>query len=98
MHVKKYIEEIQGKDSYSWGHQLLVFNGKCLKDESTLEENKVKEDDFLVVMISKVGCIYHPYSMCSSKLFRNLSCLTEGWRFFLSDLVRYICCKIYSCK
>jgi UV excision repair protein RAD23 len=68
MHVKKNIEEMQGKDSYPWGQQLLIFNGKVLKDESTLEENKVKEDGFLVVMLSKVGCIYHPYSTCSSKL------------------------------
>jgi UV excision repair protein RAD23 len=55
MAVKKNIEEIQGKDSYPWGQQLLIFNGKVLKDESTLEENKVNEDGFLVVMLSKVG-------------------------------------------
>ncbi|GJN19165.1 hypothetical protein PR202_gb06407 [Eleusine coracana subsp. coracana] len=53
MHVKKNIEEMQGKDNYPWGQQLLIFNGKVLKDESTLEENKVKEDGFLVVMLSK---------------------------------------------
>ncbi|XP_008677244.1 ubiquitin receptor RAD23b isoform X1 [Zea mays] len=53
MAVKKNIEEIQGKDSYPWGQQLLIFNGKVLKDESTLEENKVNEDGFLVVMLSK---------------------------------------------
>ena len=55
MAVKKNIEEIQGKDSYPWGQQLLIFNGKVLKDESTLDENKVNEDGFLVVMLSKVG-------------------------------------------
>ncbi|KAJ6804042.1 ubiquitin receptor RAD23b-like [Iris pallida] len=53
MAVKKNIEEIQGKDSYPWGQQLLIHNGKVLKDESTLEENKVTEDGFLVVMLSK---------------------------------------------
>uniref|UniRef100_A0A0D9VCY1 Ubiquitin receptor RAD23 n=1 Tax=Leersia perrieri TaxID=77586 RepID=A0A0D9VCY1_9ORYZ len=53
MAVKKNIEEIQGKDSYPWGQQLLIHNGKVLKDESTLEENKVSEDGFLVVMLSK---------------------------------------------
>ncbi|XP_066317971.1 ubiquitin receptor RAD23b-like isoform X1 [Miscanthus floridulus] len=53
MAVKKNIEEIQGKDSYPWGQQLLIFNGKVLKDESTLDENKVNEDGFLVVMLSK---------------------------------------------
>ncbi|KAG8058269.1 hypothetical protein GUJ93_ZPchr0002g26294 [Zizania palustris] len=53
MAIKKNIEEIQGKDSYPWGQQLLIHNGKVLKDESTLEENKVSEDGFLVVMLSK---------------------------------------------
>ncbi|XP_039808408.1 ubiquitin receptor RAD23b-like isoform X2 [Panicum virgatum] len=53
MAVKKNIEEKQGKDSYPWGQQLLIFNGQVLKDESTLEENKVSEDGFLVVMLSK---------------------------------------------
>ncbi|KAG0466963.1 hypothetical protein HPP92_018543 [Vanilla planifolia] len=53
MAVKKNIEEVQGKESYPWGQQLLIHNGKVLKDESTLEENKVSEDGFLVVMLSK---------------------------------------------
>ncbi|KAL6629959.1 hypothetical protein ACP70R_029724 [Stipagrostis hirtigluma subsp. patula] len=53
MAVKKNIEEIQGKDNYPWGQQLLIHNGKVLKDESTLEENNVSEDGFLVVMLSK---------------------------------------------
>ena len=57
MAVKKNIEEIQGKDSYPRGHQLLIHNGKVLKDESTLDENQVSEDGFLVVMLSKVGCL-----------------------------------------
>lgn len=52
--VKKNIEQEQGKDSYPWGQQLLIHNGKVLKDETTLEENKVNEDGFLVVMLSKV--------------------------------------------
>ena len=54
MAVKKIIEDVQGKDNYPWGQQLLIHNGKVLKDESTLEENKVSEDGFLVVMLSKV--------------------------------------------
>ncbi|XP_042444344.1 ubiquitin receptor RAD23b-like isoform X1 [Zingiber officinale] len=51
--VKKNIEQVQGKDNYPWGQQLLIHNGKVLKDETTLEENKVREDGFLVVMLSK---------------------------------------------
>ncbi|MQL96623.1 hypothetical protein Taro_029295 [Colocasia esculenta] len=55
MAVKKNIEEVQGKESYPWGQQLLIHNGKVLKDESTLEECNVSEDGFLVVMLSKVS-------------------------------------------
>lgn len=54
MAVKKNIEDVQGKDNYPCGQQLLIHNGKVLKDESTLAENKVSEDGFLVVMLSKV--------------------------------------------
>ncbi|XP_057966898.1 ubiquitin receptor RAD23b-like isoform X2 [Malania oleifera] len=53
MAVKKHIEDVQGKDNYPCGQQLLIHNGKVLKDESTLVENKVSEDGFLVVMLSK---------------------------------------------
>ncbi|KAJ0965701.1 hypothetical protein J5N97_026839 [Dioscorea zingiberensis] len=51
--VKKNIEDIQGKDSYPCGLQLLIHSGKVLKDESTLEENNISENGFLVVMLSK---------------------------------------------
>ncbi|TYI23478.1 hypothetical protein ES332_A06G168200v1 [Gossypium tomentosum] len=53
MAVKKNIEGIQGKDNYPCGQQLLIHNGKVLKDETTLADNKVSEDGFLVVMLSK---------------------------------------------
>lgn len=53
MAVKKKIEDVQGKDNYPCRQQLLIHNGKVLKDESTLAENKVSEDGFLVVMLSK---------------------------------------------
>ncbi|CAN6804264.1 unnamed protein product [Brassica oleracea] len=53
MAVKKNIEDSQGKDNYPCGQQLLIHNGKVLKDETTLVENKVTEDGFLVVMLSK---------------------------------------------
>ena len=54
MAVKKSIEDVQGKDNYPCGQQLLIYNGKVLKDGSTLADNKVSEDGFLVVMLSKV--------------------------------------------
>ncbi|XP_030551289.1 ubiquitin receptor RAD23b-like isoform X2 [Rhodamnia argentea] len=53
MAVKKNIEDIQGKDNYPCGQQLLIHNGKVLKDETSLADNKVSEDGFLVVMLSK---------------------------------------------
>ncbi|KAM7254120.1 hypothetical protein ACFE04_031802 [Oxalis oulophora] len=53
MAVKKNIEDVQGKDNYPCGQQLLIHNGKVLKDETTLTDNKVTEDGFLVVMLSK---------------------------------------------
>jgi UV excision repair protein RAD23 len=68
MAVKKNIEDIQGKDNYPCGQQLLIHNGKVLKDESTLAENKLSEDGFLVVMLSKV---YFPF------LF-NLCCPSDA--------------------
>ncbi|KAF3788580.1 Ubiquitin-like protein 4A [Nymphaea thermarum] len=51
--VKKHIEEAQGKDNFPYAQQLLIHNGKVLKDETTLEDNKVSENGFLVVMLSK---------------------------------------------
>ncbi|CAI0421023.1 unnamed protein product [Linum tenue] len=53
MGVKKNIEDVQGKDNYPCAQQLLIHNGKVLKDETTLAENNVSEDGFLVVMLSK---------------------------------------------
>lgn len=55
MAVKKNIEDVQGKDNYPCGQQLLIHNGTVLKDETTLADNKVSEDGFLVVMLSKVA-------------------------------------------
>ncbi|KAL4311663.1 hypothetical protein GQ457_01G040900 [Hibiscus cannabinus] len=53
MAVKKTIEDIQGKDNYPCGQQLLIHNGKILQDETTLDDNEVSEDGFLVVMLRK---------------------------------------------
>ncbi|CAH2067918.1 unnamed protein product, partial [Thlaspi arvense] len=53
MAVKKNIEDSQGKDNYPCGQQLLIHNGKVLKDETSMVENKVTEEGFLVVMLSK---------------------------------------------
>nr|GEX21390.1 ubiquitin receptor RAD23d-like [Tanacetum cinerariifolium]GEZ96186.1 ubiquitin receptor RAD23d-like [Tanacetum cinerariifolium] len=50
--VKKNIETVQG-DVYPAAQQMLIHQGKVLKDTTTLEENKVAESSFIVIMLSK---------------------------------------------
>ncbi|KAK6133836.1 hypothetical protein DH2020_032429 [Rehmannia glutinosa] len=52
--VKQTIESTQGADTYPAAQQMLIHQGKVLKDGSTLEENKVAENSFVVVMLSKM--------------------------------------------
>jgi UV excision repair protein RAD23 len=52
--VKKQIEESQGKDAFPYSQQLLIHQGKVLKDDTTMDDNKVSENGFLVVMLTKV--------------------------------------------
>ncbi|KAK6913497.1 Ubiquitin-associated domain [Dillenia turbinata] len=52
--VKKNIETVQGADVYPAAQQMLIHQGKVLKDPTTLEENKVAENSFLVIMLTKV--------------------------------------------
>ncbi|KAL2499422.1 Ubiquitin receptor RAD23c [Abeliophyllum distichum] len=51
--VKKNIEMVQGSDVYPASQQMLIHQGKVLKDETSLEENKVAEKSFIVIMLSK---------------------------------------------
>ncbi|XP_064981711.1 ubiquitin receptor RAD23d-like isoform X1 [Musa acuminata AAA Group] len=51
--VKRYIETSQGKTVYPAEQQMLIHQGKVLKDDTTLDENKVSENSFLVIMLSK---------------------------------------------
>ncbi|KAJ8544822.1 hypothetical protein K7X08_017405 [Anisodus acutangulus] len=51
--VKKSIETAQGQDVYPAAQQMLIHQGKVLKDTTTLEENKVAENSFVVIMLSK---------------------------------------------
>ncbi|GAB2216813.1 hypothetical protein Droror1_Dr00024593 [Drosera rotundifolia] len=51
--VKLNIEKVQGADVYPAAQQMLIYQGKVLKDASTLEENKVAENSFVVIMLSK---------------------------------------------
>ena len=52
--MKKTIETVQGADVYPSAQQMLIHQGKVLKDGTTLEENKVAENSFVVIMLSKV--------------------------------------------
>ncbi|CAK9786569.1 UV excision repair protein Rad23 [Cutaneotrichosporon oleaginosum] len=45
--------KIQESQTFPAANQKLIYSGKILKDESTVGELKIKEKDFLVVMVSK---------------------------------------------
>ncbi|KAA8532714.1 hypothetical protein F0562_032747 [Nyssa sinensis] len=51
--VKKNIETVQGSDVYPATQQMLIHQGKVLKDGTTLEENNVAENSFVVIMLTK---------------------------------------------
>ncbi|XP_010552232.1 PREDICTED: ubiquitin receptor RAD23d-like isoform X2 [Tarenaya hassleriana] len=51
--VKKTIETVQGANVYPAAQQMLIHQGKVLSDETTLEENKISENGFIVIMLSK---------------------------------------------
>lgn len=61
--VKKNIESVQGADVYPAAQLMLIHQGKVLKDETTLEENKVAENSFVVVMLTKVS-LYKLFKSC----------------------------------
>ncbi|WOH07713.1 hypothetical protein DCAR_0727146 [Daucus carota subsp. sativus] len=51
--VKRSIETVQGSDVYPAAQQMLIYQGKVLKDGTTLIENNVAENSFVVIMLSK---------------------------------------------
>ncbi|KAK9271861.1 hypothetical protein L1049_002226 [Liquidambar formosana] len=53
--VKKAIETVHGPDVYPATQQMLIYQGKVLKDATTLDENNVSENGFIVIMLSKVS-------------------------------------------
>ncbi|MBA0751645.1 hypothetical protein Gogos_000557 [Gossypium gossypioides] len=50
--VKKNIETVQGADVYPAAQQMLIYKGKVLKDDTTLAENSVTENSFIVIMLT----------------------------------------------
>ncbi|KAL8123869.1 hypothetical protein AgCh_011752 [Apium graveolens] len=51
--VKSIIEAKQGANVYPAVQQVLIHQGKVLKDTTTLAENNVAENSFIVIMLSK---------------------------------------------
>jgi hypothetical protein len=53
--VKKLIEGSQGQNPYPADQQVLIHQGAALKDETTLEENKVLENNSFMLVLKLVG-------------------------------------------
>ncbi|CAA7394928.1 unnamed protein product [Spirodela intermedia] len=51
--VKKNIESFRGQNVYPAEKQMLIYQGKILVDDTTLEQNGVMDSSFLVVMLNK---------------------------------------------
>lgn len=68
--VKKNIETVQGADVYPASQQMLIYQGKVLKDTTTLGENNVAENSFIVIMLSKVFFIFSFGIRISFKFYR----------------------------
>ncbi|KAJ4821869.1 Ubiquitin receptor RAD23c [Turnera subulata] len=51
--VKKNIEAAQGAAVYPAAQQMLIHQGKVLKDDTTMDENKIAENSFIVIMLTK---------------------------------------------
>nr|CAD1826526.1 unnamed protein product [Ananas comosus var. bracteatus] len=51
--VKMIIETNQGQNVYPADQQMLIHQGKVLKDDTTLDDNKISENSFIVIMLSK---------------------------------------------
>jgi UV excision repair protein RAD23 len=56
--VKKVIENMQEQASYPADQQVLIHQGKVLSDDTTLEENQVTENNFLVIMLRQVAYLF----------------------------------------
>jgi hypothetical protein len=52
--LKKLIDTTQGQNVYPADQQMLIHQGNVLKNDTTLEESKVLENNFIVIMLSKV--------------------------------------------
>lgn len=67
----------------------LIHSGKILKDESTLEEYKIKENEFLVCMVTKVKSMTLPISDGLCGIFLSWRVVVKVCTVLL-DIPRYI--------
>ncbi|KAL8138114.1 hypothetical protein V2J09_004115 [Rumex salicifolius] len=51
--MKKNIETVQGPNKCPAGKQMLIYQGNVLNDDTTLQDNKVAENSFVVIMLTK---------------------------------------------
>ncbi|CAN4090631.1 unnamed protein product [Withania somnifera] len=75
--VKKRIETAQGQDVYPASLQMLIHQGKVLMDTTTLEDNKVAENSFVVVMLSKNKVSTSGASAAHTTLFNSVQPATS---------------------
>ena len=101
--VKKNIETAQGKSVYPAEQQLLIHQGKILKDDTTLQDNQVLEDSFLVIMLTKVHVLYPKSSFwllnfCHDGRVYNMESSYEARTHAQGCCVRvgYVQCSKYS--
>ncbi|KAH9707412.1 ubiquitin receptor RAD23c [Citrus sinensis] len=76
--VKMKIETVQGSDVYPAAQQMLIYQGKVLKDDTTLEENKVAENSFVVIMLTKVTPTPAPTPAPASASVSSVSATSES--------------------
>lgn len=90
LNVKRQIEDSQGKESFPCSQQLLIHQGKVLKDETTMEENKVSENGFVVVMLTKAktGAGASPPSSSGTTQVHFSDALLVHHRFYVSWWLR----------
>ena len=82
--MKRNIEAAQGADVYPAAQQMLIHQGKVLKDATTLEENKVAENGFVVIMLSKVIVLFLGIWIV---FFLNCFRMKEQGEYFLSAIM-----------
>ncbi|KAE9454360.1 hypothetical protein C3L33_13736, partial [Rhododendron williamsianum] len=62
--MKKTIESSQGANVYPASQLMLIHQGQVLKDDTTLDENKVAENSFVVIMLAKDSLYFGELKAC----------------------------------